>query len=239
MKKPSYEKDNFKIYVSEWEQRDGVHKLSQALIFPKNTYSPWLDAEFQEFYDSSVMPNSLVDIYRCFELDQLCKQLKSVEGDIIEVGVWRGGTALILQKGLGVLDSLILCDTFEGVVKAGQFDNLYRGGEHSDTSLEHVKSLFTGKENVKILKGIFPEESSQEIEKNVFKFCHIDVDVYQSAKDIFEWIFPRLISSGIVVFDDYGFAACEGVTLFVNELSNRKDLIVTYNLNGHAVVFKK
>lgn len=41
------------------------------------------------------------------------------------------------------------------------------------------------------------------------------VDVYQSAKDIVEWAMPRLTRGGVVVFDDYGFRNCEGVTTLV------------------------
>ena len=31
--------------------------------------------------------------------------------------------------------------------------------------------------------------------------CHIDVDVYQSARDTVEWVEPRLTSGGAIVFD--------------------------------------
>lgn len=42
----------------------------------------------------------------------------------------------------------------------------------------------------------------------------------------------------ILVFDDYGFYGCEGVTTFCNELKTCSDLIFTHNLNGHAVFVK-
>lgn len=237
MKEPFYQNDKLKLFISQWEERPGKYKLPQSLIFPKNTYSPWDQTDFKEIY-SRVKNNTLVDKYRCFELYDLMNQIKKNEGDIIEVGVWRGGTGLILQEGLGDSDKLYLCDTFEGVVKAGNNDNIYKGGEHADTNAKNVENLFDNNQII-ILKGIFPDQTSLGIENVQLKFVHIDVDVYLSAKDVFEWCYSRLIPGAIVVFDDYGFAACEGVTKYVNELKEDKNLIVTYNLNGHAIVIKK
>jgi O-methyltransferase len=238
MKKPFFERENIKLYLSEWEERKGRYRFPQSLIFPKNTYSPWLDKEFLSFYLMEIAPNTLVDIYRCFELNSFMEQFKDTQGDIIEVGVWRGGTGRILINGLSNGQTLFLCDTFEGVVKAGIYDNIYQGGEHADTSENHIKELLSNQGGWKILKGIFPDDTASEISDRIFKFCHIDVDVYQSALDIFNWVFPRLIRGGVVVFDDYGFASCEGITKLVNELRLRSDLIMTYNLNGHAIVYK-
>ena len=43
-----------------------------------------------------------------------------------------------------------------------------------------------------------------------FRLAHIDVDVYQSAADVLDWVWPRLSPGGVVVFDDYGFPATPG-----------------------------
>jgi O-methyltransferase len=93
-------------------------------------------------------------------------------------------------------------------------------------------------DNIKTLHGIFPDETSKLIGDKIFRFCHIDVDVYQSARDILEWLWPKLVSGGIVVFDDYGFIGCTGITRLVNEERLKKDRLVIHNLNGHAVLIK-
>jgi O-methyltransferase len=69
-------------------------------------------------------------------------------------------------------------------------------------------------------------------------FCHIDVDVYQSAKDIVDWIWDKLVVGGIIVFDDYGFPTCTGVTKYVNEQDGKPDRLIIYNINGHAIMIK-
>ena len=64
------------------------------------------------------------------------------------------------------------------------------------------------------------------------------VDVYRSAKESVEWLWPRLVVGGMVVYDDYGFQQCEGITRFVNEQRGYTDRVVIYNLNGHGVIVK-
>ena len=68
---------------------------------------------------------------------------------------------------------------------------------------------------------------------------HCDVDVYQSAKDVVDWVLPRLSQGGVIVFDDYGFTSCEGVTRLVNEYRERPEFMFFHNLNGHGILYKK
>jgi O-methyltransferase len=163
-----------------------------SVLISRATYSPWYsDQAFMEAY-KTLQHATLVDIYRCYELWTLVRQLEHVPGAALEVGVWKGGTGGLIASMLKRFSSprkIYLCDTFQGVVKAGVNDTLYRGGEHADTSIEAVMGLMGRLDvtaNVEILTGIFPEESAHRIEHNLFAFCHIDVDTYQ----------PRTFSNG-------------------------------------------
>jgi O-methyltransferase len=113
------------------------------------------------------------------------------------------------------------------------------GGEHADTSQLVVDELMQSLQlhNYSILTGIFPEETSRLVEGPI-SMLHCDVDVYSSAKDVVEWCLPRLAVGGVIVFDDYGFLGCEGVTVFCQELQERKDLFFVHNINGHAIFIK-
>ena len=62
--------------------------------------------------------------------------------------------------------------------------------------------------------------------------------MYHSAKDIVDCIWDRVASGGIVVYDDYGFQRCHGITKYVEEQLDTKGRIVIHNLNGHAVILK-
>ena len=214
------------------------------MLLPKATYSPWMDDEaFRKAY-AAVEKSTLVDVYRCYELWQLvAESAKAGAGDLIEIGVWRGGSgALIAQRSLidGQGGTVYLCDTFAGVPKAGASDSVYRGGEHADTDRGRVEGLIARLSlgNVRVLEGVFPNDTGETCQDRRFRFCHIDVDVYQSAKDVLEWVWPRLIIGGIVVFDDYGFHDCGGVTKLFNEQYGRRDRVLLHNLNGHGIAIK-
>jgi O-methyltransferase len=214
--------------------------ISHRQIIPFATYAPWDDdIEFLETY-KIICANTLVDIYRCFELWNIAKQMKDEIGDILEVGVWRGGTAGILGVGnRGGVGDLFFADTFSGVVKSGVMDTNYKGGEHSDTTKGVVTKLLDELEikEYQLLIGIFPDDFIDFRSRSI-KLCHIDVDTFLSAKGIMDFIWPKMIRGGIVVFDDYGFFGCEGITKFVNQL-NLIDARLIYNINGHGLLIKK
>jgi O-methyltransferase len=141
---------------------------------------------------------------------------------------------------LGDKTRVFLADTFEGIVKASEKDNYCVGGEFSNTSVETVHELAKIIEvsNYDILKGIYPDQTGEKVKDFKIRLCHIDVDVYEGAKDILNEIWERLVPNGLVVFDDYGCKDTEGINTFVNEQKRLNDRIVIYNLNGHAIIIK-
>lgn len=222
---------------------NGSPCMAYSMVVPIANYSPWVnDQAFQSVYQQ-VIANTLVDQYRLYELWHLCDQLKHLPGDVLEVGVWKGGSAVLLAqrfKMLGVDLAIYAADTFKGVVKVTAADPSYQGGEHHETSVETVQNLaqqVAGKP-LTILQGIFPDDTGHTVADKTFRLVHIDVDIYESAKDVFAWAWPRLSRGGIVVFDDYGFPTCQGVTKLVNELRADSDKLMLHNLNGHAVFIK-
>jgi O-methyltransferase len=216
--------------------------LAQSVIISEATYAPWLqDQEFLATF-LEIKPVTVVDFYRCYELWQLVRQLAHVDGDILEVGVFRGGTGCLMARAAHYADRtkhVYLCDTYAGIVKAGPQDSFFRGGELKNTCVDLVKALVEqlALSNVTILKGIFPDDTAAAVADKRFSFCHIDVDVYLSAQEVLDWVWPRLSVGGIVVFDDYGFSTCDGVTKLVNERRGQNATVI-HNLNGHAIMVK-
>lgn len=215
-----------------------------GVLRPVSDYTPWNDDEdFRRVFER-IRGSTLVDEYRCYELWQLTAQALKVGGDLIEIGVWRGGTGgLIATRAQreSPVSQVFLCDTFSGVVKASEKDNYYKGGEHADTSLASVHSLLgtdLGLTNTTLLQGIFPDDTGTQVQERSFCFAHIDVDTYDSAKGCLEWLWPRLRVHGIVVFDDFGFSVCPGVTELVEAQRDFRDRIVIHNLNGHGVLIR-
>jgi O-methyltransferase len=233
-------------YASIRNQPPWCHPKSTDIahhrVLPHATYSPWLlDVSFQNIYDQ-IKEHTLVDIYRCYELWTIGQELGDIPGDYLEVGVWKGGTGALLASSIQNLHGkhCFLADTFQGVVKAGDADTVYAGGEHSDTSPEIVTNLLKGLglSNFSLLEGTFPDQTGSQI-NGPLALVHCDVDVYSSAKAVVEWALPKLSRGGMIIFDDYGFSGCEGVTRLVNQVRNNSELLFIHNLNGHAMLIKR
>ena len=208
-------------------------------------FTPWrADKEFIAF-ERLVDEYSMCGIGKLnFIWNMVAESAKLNDGIFMEVGSWRGGSGAIIAKRLKFMrrdNPVYLCDTFTGVVKAGDKDNRYVGGEHADTSIETVRELMKKHEldNVHILQGIFPEDTGDVLSDKKIAFVHIDVDVYQSGKDVFSFVWPRLINGGIIVFDDYGTPSTQGMKKFVDEIKDLPDRIFISNIMGQGVIIKK
>lgn len=222
--------------------RSRTYPRGYGVIEPVSNYRPWETADaFQAAY-SVAAEHTMVDQYRLWVLWTLAKQLRGTDGAVLEVGSWRGGSGAMI--GAAVAKSshpgrrIIIADTFAGVVKAGPNDSYYKGGEHANASPDDVRAVFgsLGLPEPEILIGTFPDDSGDVVANVPFAMVHIDVDVYAGARDVFAWAWPRMQSGGVIVFDDYGFYGCEGVTRFVEELIDGDSAVVIPNISGQAIV---
>ena len=183
----------------------------------------WKCPEFQTIADA-VEGYTVVEKTRLFVLWQLVSQA-APGGDLVEVGVWRGGSGMVIAEQARRChpDALVLLyDTFEGIPHAdAQVDSGYRVGEFQDTNLPIVRDLATRLAfwNVLPVQGVFPRDFHAYKSHIQFSFAHIDCDVYQSARESWEFIWPRVVPGGIVVFDDYGEQRSGGLTRCVNEIA--------------------
>ena len=230
------------------EEREHYKRMGFALIhydddaihsYPYD--APWLtdDAPFNRLYER-IRKHTLVDRVRCYALYQLAGQARKVPGNILEVGVWRGGTAALLAH-TAPEKTVYAADTFRGVVKAADWEH-YVDGAHADTSREVVIDLLKGKvgaKNYVILEGIFPEETGSAVSEEAFSLVHIDVDVYESARDVYEFVWNKMTVGGVIVFDDYGMiSACPGISRLVNELAPDGNKLFLPGPSGQAYIVK-
>ncbi len=231
------------------------HGYCYSEVLPIANYSPWDgDEQFKLIYSTVTRPSPFghwtmtqIDRYRSYELWKLVEQSSKLkEGSLIEIGTWCGGSGGLIgsiARSSGISDTFYMCDTYKGIVKVDKSqDSRMENGMLDDATYECVDFLINkvlGIENVKILEGIFPDDTSHHIpDDEKFRFCHIDVDVYRGSEDIVAWIWDRLVPGGIIVYDDYGFDTADGVTKHVEEQRSCEDRIVIHNLNGHAIIIK-
>ena len=235
---------NNKLQISRLALRSNSEDVPHRIIATNAVYAPWENDESFNQLLYKIKGNTLVDIYCLYELWSLAGQLANIPGDVIEVGTWKGGSGCLIASRFAKENidvTSYLCDTFDGVVKAGEKDTFYKNGEHANSCVEEVEALaetLNVRNSIKILKGIFPDQTGAELEDKKFRLCHIDVDTYQGTKEVTEWVWERLSIGGVIVYDDCGSTNCPGVSRFINEQINNTDRFTIYNLNGHAVTIK-
>lgn len=132
-----------------------------------------------------------------------------IEGDIVELGCFRGTSAAIIREMLNSLGStreLHVYDSFEGLPSESQFDvpsEIWKKGELL-TSKENLIELFEarGLKLPEIHKGWFCDTLPTSL-PNKISFAHLDGDFYDSIMDSLVHVYPRLSTGAIVVIDDY------------------------------------
>jgi hypothetical protein len=174
----------------------------------------------------------------------------NIPGDIVECGVWRGGSMMAVAKTLVSLNhfdrELYLFDTFEGMSKPTEVDVYYDGRKASDrfkqaaindTSsdwsyipLEEVKRALysTGYDHKKIhfVKGMV-EETIPNNAPDTISILRLDTDWYESTKHELTHLFPRLSRKGIIIIDDYGH--WEGARKATDEYILQNNLCIFLN----------
>jgi O-methyltransferase len=205
-------------------------------MYKEGTYKYWQDTRFQ-LYVKHTEGRTLIDIDRLFMIYQACNHVYGLKGSIAEVGVYKGGSAKMIHELL-LTDILHLFDTFEGMPETDQNKDLHKKGDFNDTSLESVKSLFGNSIQVVFHKGLFPQSVPDYMHYYKFKFVHVDVDIYESTKSCLEFFYPRLISGGILICDDYGFDSCPGCKQAVDEFMARNGIHGFYLPTGQFFIIK-
>jgi hypothetical protein len=148
-----------------------------------------------------------------------------IEGPIVECGVWRGGSmmaAALTLVELGATDrELVMFDTFTEMPlpderdthmsgKGGPefFAEQVAGNDVYDLlPLDRVRALIeeTGypAERMRFVPGLV-EETIPEHAPEAIALLRLDTDWYRSTIHEMRHLYPRIVSGGIVLVDDYG-----------------------------------
>ena len=159
-----------------------------------------------------------------FKLQRLLKELSNAPaGDVVEFGVYQGGSLAAMAKAAPDR-RMYGFDTFEGMPEALWRDGEPHGvGDFGDTSYEAVARKMP--ENVTLVRGTFPN-SAGDLSPDI-ALAHLDFDWYESTKAALEWVLPKLVPGGVIVFDDYEWKHCPGVRRAIDEAG----LTVTHKHN--------
>lgn len=184
---------------------------------------------------------------RFYNLLQFYKQVEDIEGKTVECGCWLGLSSYILNKynknlapGYNGADYIII-DSFEGLSEPTQEDlmggHVPRKGEFN-SNVEKVKSSLKEFPEIKYVKGWIPS-ILPSLNEEKYKFVHIDLDLYEPIKGALEYFYPRVVSGGIIVFDDYGGNLWPGAKKAVDDFCIKNHIKAISLSSGQSVVIKK
>ncbi len=145
---------------------------------------------------------------------------KDVPGDIIEAGVFKGGSLYYLcVDSFGWDKEVYGYDTFMGLPDLGTYDNkkAHHKGDFKNTSMEEVRDNLDGF-SANLIQGYFPDS----IMNDEISFVHLDMDLYDPTQQALFELVPYLNEKAIVVLDDYKFKNCPGIELAVNDVVKAK-----------------
>jgi O-methyltransferase len=221
--------------------RVGTRRAAESPRFPD--VEPWVEAIIKR-----VEPFTMTSAER---ISALCHAVRyvakhNIPGDIVECGVWRGGSmmaaALSLQAEHDLSRSLHLFDTFAGMPPPSDVDRTALLGkaasgllEEADTSspiwacasIDDVRVNMAATHypagRIKFIEGrvedTIPSEAPEEI-----AVLRLDTDWYESTKHELIYLYPKLSSGGVLIVDDYGY--WEGARKAVDEYINENGLVI-------------
>ncbi len=202
--------------LSEYQKFCIAEEITQK-IYPKYKFSEFgriflEDEEFINYYEKFMDVNNWHSLDRKYSLNQLLKQVKGLNGDIAECGVYKGASAYLLCQAQNPDYVVHLFDSFEGLSTPGKIDGGYwRPGDLKADLRELKKNLHVFK-NYQIFPGWIPD-SFENIQNHIYKFIHIDVDLYEPTLESLKYFYERTIAGGIILMDDYGFNSCPGAKM--------------------------
>ncbi len=159
------------------------------------------DPQFQSSL-SQVYDLTLLDTPRLANLWQFCR-LTDPKGSIVEVGVYRGGSALHLANSCPDR-RVFACDSFTGFAQLdAELDHAFDNTMFKDTSRAAVEKLFRDhKRKVTVVEGFFPQ-SCAKVDLAPVSFVHLDVDTHQATRDALEFLVDKTLPRSLIVIDDY------------------------------------
>jgi hypothetical protein len=177
-----------------------------------------------------VKPFTMTSVERLYTLFKAVEYLSKakIPGDMLECGVWRGGSMMLVARTLLSLGDtsrkLYLFDTYEGHPKPDAEHDVDLWGnaamrdweKHRKTdetsewgyvSIEEVRANLesTGypMEKIVLVKGMVEKTAAVHVPE-MLSLARLDTDWYASAKVGLECCWPRLQRGGILIVDDYG-----------------------------------
>lgn len=204
----------------DWKRKlaNGFGQLARQFDFEiayKKAYDPALRMEGRDWPSRAV---SMVGLKRMQNIQDCITAIETddVEGDLIETGVWRGGSCIFMRGNLKAWGDtsrkVWVADSFEGLPAPNPRDFPADAGQifHEQTGLSVGEQVVRHNferyglldDQVVFLKGWFKDTlPTAPIEK--VALMRLDGDLYESTIQALEALYPKLQPGGFCIIDDW------------------------------------
>jgi hypothetical protein len=212
--------------MAEAAVQPSARPATRTMSYNQLTSCPDMEPEFRPIYEAA-RPFTMTSLERMYGLWQAARYVVShqIPGDFVECGVWKGGSAMVAAMSLmqagDVSRGLWLYDTFEGMTQPGERDVDWSGraaAEHlvekkmtadqwCRSPLDEVKAAMASTgyagDRIHYVAGRVEQTIPAQMPERI-ALLRLDTDWYESTKHELEHLFPRLVSGGVILIDDYG-----------------------------------
>jgi O-methyltransferase len=256
-------KFDYKLYIKKLITKV-IGFCGYQIIRKNNIQLPIESSENDKNILELVRPYTMTSSDRVWSLLNTMNYINKAKimGDIVECGVWRGGSAMVIASKLNEFKclnrKLWLYDTFKGMTEPSEFDvEAISNVSASELLSVNVKEsgnnvwCIASKEDVinNLSKISFPLDMIELIEgdvcqtlKNIYpkniSLLRLDTDWYESTYKELEVLFPLLSSGGVCIIDDYGH--WQGAKKAVDEYLNENNIhVLLHKIDVTGRVFIK
>jgi len=113
-------------------------------------------------------------------------------------------------------------------------------GHYSYLSIDRTRAnLKQFEEHCEFVKGYIPEVFSENPGPDKLSWLHIDLNSSMPTQKTLEQFVPKLLSGGVVLFDDYGHGGYSETKKVADEFFSEKEGILMPLPTGQAIFFKR
>ena len=199
-------------------------------------------ADFFTLADAVVEPKrTLLGYDRLYVFWQAIRNLVNVDGEVAEIGSFRGGSAYFIASAfatvIGEEVPMHVFDTFEGHPEQAitEHDTFHSAGQFNSTSYDDVSAYLSRFRQLQIHKGDV-SASLPNLADAAWRLVHIDTDLYQPTIDCLNYFGERMSPGGVIVIDDYASQKCPGVPKAVAEYMARSDAFQAWDMRTEQLM---
>ncbi|MEZ5811442.1 MAG: TylF/MycF/NovP-related O-methyltransferase [Rhizobiaceae bacterium] len=231
--------------------RNALLKAANAVLAPLGAETVWRTeiSEHQRkngmFWPSAA--HTMIGEYRMNNVREALETVirDNVPGDVIETGVWRGGTCILMR---GILKAhgederkVVVADSFAGLpppdkerYPADKGDTHHKYSELAISRAqveENFRKYGLLDDQVVFVEGFF-EDTLHRLENERFALIRLDGDMYSSTIQALDALYPKLSPGGFCIIDDFGLKGCEKAVLDYRAAHGIEDEMIEIDWTG-------